>query len=154
MPRQKTKDLKSQYLFRVYLDEENELLHRAIEKFKDKFDSTNDMIKYFALMGADKMLGDNMISQSINFSEIRKYLSEINDKLSKIKGEQKLNFVELQTENLLNQSLINLNNNLLEKITDIDLNNYSSDWKYKPYNSYEVNNLKNQIYKDILDERE
>ena len=71
MARIKTKDLKDRYLFRVYDENESELLHRAITKFKDKFDSLNDAIKYFALVGADKMLGDNNLNQSINFSEIR-----------------------------------------------------------------------------------
>lgn len=36
MAKIKTKDLKDQYLFRVYDENESELLHRAITKFKDK----------------------------------------------------------------------------------------------------------------------
>ena len=56
MARIKTKDLKTQYMIRVYNQDEYELFKRALEKFKDKFDSLNDAIKYFALLGADKML--------------------------------------------------------------------------------------------------
>ena len=74
MTRIKTKDLKNCYLFRVYDEEENKVFERAIKMFADKFDSKSDMVKYFALVGADKLLGDNAINQSINFSEIRKYL--------------------------------------------------------------------------------
>ena len=44
MPRIKTKDLKTQYMIRVYDQKEYELLKRALEKFKDKFDSLNDAI--------------------------------------------------------------------------------------------------------------
>lgn len=89
MARIKTKDLKTQYMIRVYNQDEYEILKRALEKFKDKFDSLNDAMKYFALLGADKMLGDNALNQSINFSEIRKNLQEINDKLTNISANQK-----------------------------------------------------------------
>ena len=44
------------------------------------------MIKHFALVGADKLLGDNVINQSIDFSEIRKYLQSIDEKLANITG--------------------------------------------------------------------
>ena len=74
MARIKTKDLKTQYMIRVYNQDEHEIFKRALEKFKDKFDSLNDAMKYFALLGADKMLGDNVLNQSINYSEIRKSL--------------------------------------------------------------------------------
>ena len=70
MARIKTKDLKTQYMIRVYNQDEYDIFKRALEKFKDKFDSLNDAMKYFALLGADKMLGDNTLNQSINFSEL------------------------------------------------------------------------------------
>ena len=62
MARIKTKDLKDRYLFRVYDENESELLHRAITKFKDKFDSLNDAIKYFALVGA---CGFNVVLEAL-----------------------------------------------------------------------------------------
>ena len=49
MARIKTKDLKTQYMIRVYNQDEYEIFKRALEKFKDKFDSLNDAMKYFAL---------------------------------------------------------------------------------------------------------
>ena len=67
MARIKTKDLKNSYLFRVYDAEENKIFERATKMFVNKFDSKSDMVKYFALVGADKLLGDNEINQSINF---------------------------------------------------------------------------------------
>ena len=39
MARIKTKDLKTQYMIRVYNQDEYELFKRALEKFKYKFDS-------------------------------------------------------------------------------------------------------------------
>ena len=128
MARIKTKDLKDRYLFRVYDENESELLHRAITKFKDKFDSLNDAIKYFALVGADKMLGDNNLNQSINFSEIRKYLQSIDDKLADISGRQKMDFVETNAEIKTNQSLLNLITKLLYKVNQINIGNYTNDW--------------------------
>ena len=71
MARIKTKALKTQYMIRVYDQNEFDLFKKALAKFKDKFDSLNDAMKYFALLGADKMLGDNVLNHSINFSEIR-----------------------------------------------------------------------------------
>ena len=89
MARIKTKDLKNSYLFRVYDEEESKVFERAIKMFANKFDSKSEMIKHFALVGADKLLGDNAINQSINFSEIRKYLQSIDEKLANIIGRQK-----------------------------------------------------------------
>ena len=45
MARIKTKDLETQYMIRVYSQDEYEIFKRALEKFKDKFDSLNDAMK-------------------------------------------------------------------------------------------------------------
>ena len=45
MARIKTRDLKTQYMIRVYSQDEYEIFKRALEKFKDKFDSLNDALK-------------------------------------------------------------------------------------------------------------
>lgn len=127
MIRPKTKDLKESYSFRVYYDDELEVLNKAIDMYRDKFASRNDIIKYIALIVADKLIGDNSLNNSINFSEIRRYMKTIDEKLEDIKGEQKMNFVETNAEIKTNQSLINLNTNILKKTTNIDLNEYTSD---------------------------
>lgn len=150
MARIKTKDLKDQYLFRVYDEDESEVLHRAIAKFKDKFDSLNDAIKYFALIGADKMLGDNTLNQSINFSEIRKYLQSIDDKLADISGRQKMDFVETNTEIKTNQSLLNLTTKLLHKISNINIHNYTNDWKYSPLDEYGLEEEKQNHLRELM----
>lgn len=106
MARIKTKDLTTQYMVRVYDQNEYDLLKRALEKFKDKFESLNDAIKYFALLGADKMLGDNTLNKSINFSEIRKYMQSIDEKLGELQGDQRMNFVDTNAEVKTNQSLL------------------------------------------------
>ena len=125
MARIKTKDLKTQYMIRVYNQDEYEIFKRALERFKDKFDSLNDAMKYFALLGADKMLGDNTLNQSINFSEIRKNLQEINDKLTTISANQKMDFVDTNANVRINQALLNLITKLLNKQNPINLNSYS-----------------------------
>ena len=79
----------------VYYDDELDVLNKAIDMYRVKFASRNDTIKYIALIGADKLIGDNSLNNSINFSEIRRYMKTIDEKLEDIKGEQKLNFVEL-----------------------------------------------------------
>ena len=150
MARPKTKDLKESYAFRVYYDDELEVLNKAINMYRDKFASRNDTIKYIALIGADKLIGDNSLNNSINFSEIRRYMKTIEAKLEDIKGEQKLNFVETNAEIKTNQSLINLNTNILKKTTGINLNNYTQDWKYKPHNQYDVEELRDNFAEDIL----
>lgn len=152
MAKIKTKDLKDQYLFRVYDEDESEVLHRAITKFKDKFDSLNDAIKYFALVGADKMLGDNTLNQSINFSEIRKYLQSIDDKLADISGRQKMDFVETNVEIKTNQSLLNLTTKLLHKISQINIHNYTNDWKYEPLDEYGLEEQKQNHLRELLND--
>lgn len=152
MARIKTKDLKDQYLFRVYDENESELLHRAIAKFKDKFDSLNDAIKYFALVGADKMLGDNNLNQSMNFSEIRKYLQSIDDKLANISGRQKMDFVETNAEIKTNQSLLNLITKLLHKINQINICNYTNDWKYTPLDEYGLEEEKQNHLQELMND--
>lgn len=154
MARIKTKDLKSKYLFRVYDESENEILHRALEKFRDKFDSLNDAIKHFALVGADKMLGDNTLNQSINFSEIRKYLQSIDDKLFEIAGRQKMDFVETNAEVKTNQSLLNLITKFLNKMSNTNIHNYTQDWKYTPLDEYGLEQEKQNHLQRLLNEWE
>lgn len=152
MARIKTKDLKDQYLFRVHDQSESKLLHRAIAKFNDKFDSLNDAIKYFALVGADKMLGDNNLNQNINFSEIRKYMQSIDEKLANISGRQKMDFVETNAEIKTNQSLLNLVTKLLNKINQINLNNYTNDWKYSPIDEYGLEKEKQEHLRELMND--
>ena len=132
MARIKTKDLKTQYMIRVYNQDEFDIFKRALERFKDKFDSLNDAMKYFALLGADKLLGDNALNQSINFSEIRQSLKEINEKLTEIKCNQKMDFVDTNANVRINQALLNLITKLLNKENPINLNSYTQSWKYEP----------------------
>ena len=152
MAKIKTKNLKDQYLFRVYDDDESNLLHRALIKFKDNFVSKSDAIKYFACVGADKMLGDNSLNQSINFSEIRKYIQGIDEKLEDIKNSQKVYFAETNGEILANQSMTNLNTKLLTKSTGINLRSYTPDWKYS-LDDYELEELKTKYKEDLLNDR-
>ena len=153
MAKIKTKNLKDQYLFRVYDDDESELLHRALIKFKDNFNSQNDAIKYFACVGADKMLGDNALNQSINFSEIRKNLQEINDKLTTISANQKMDFVDTNANVRINQALLNLITKLLNKQSPINLNSYSQGWKYEPLDENGIDNERDRILRELIDVR-
>ena len=153
MARIKTKDLKTQYMIRVYNQDEYEIFKRALEKFKDKFDSLNDAMKYFALLGADKMLGDNALNQSINFSEIRKNLQEINDKLTTISANQKMDFVDTNANVRINQALLNLITKLLNKQSPINLNSYSQDWKYDPLDENGIDNERDRILRELIDVR-
>ena len=152
MARIKTKDLKTQYMIRVYNQDEYEIFKRALEKFKDKFDSLNDAMKYFALLGADKMLGDNVINQSINFSEIRKYLQSIDEKLANIMGRQKMDYVQTNAEIKTNQSLLNLITKLLNKISNINIHNYTNNWKYTPLDEYGLDEEKQNHLRELLNE--
>ena len=153
MARIKTKDLKTQYMIRVYNQDEHEIFKRALERFKDKFDSLNDAMKYFALLGADKMLGDNALNQSINFSEIRKSLQEINDKLTTISANQKMDFVDTNANVKINQALLNLITKLLNKQSPINLNSYSQDWKYDPLDENGIDTERDRILKELIDVR-
>ena len=153
MARIKTKDLKTQYMIRVYNQDEYEIFKRALEKFKDKFDSLNDAMKYFALLGADKMLGDNALNQSINFSEIRKYLQEINDKLTTISANQKMDFVDTNANVRINQALLNLITKLLNKQNPINLNAYSQGWKYDPLDENGIEEQRENFLEELLDVR-
>ena len=153
MARIKTKDLKTQYMIRVYNQDEYEIFKRALEKFKDKFDSLNDAMKYFALLGADKMLGDNTLNQSINFSEIRKSLQEINDKLTTISANQKMDFVDTNANVRVNQALLNLITKLLNKQSLINLNSYSQGWKYDPLDKNGIDNERDRILRELIDVR-
>ena len=153
MARIKTKDLKTQYMIRVYNQDEYEIFKRALEKFKDKFDSLNDAMKYFALLGADKMLGDNVLNQSINFSEIRKNLQEINDKLTTISANQKMDFVDTNANVRINQALLNLITKLLNKQSPINLNSYSQGWKYDTLDENGIDTERNRILRELIDVR-
>ena len=153
MARIKTKDLKTQYMIRVYNQDEYEILKRALEKFKDKFDSLNDAMKYFALLGADKMLGDDTLNQSINSSEIRKNLQEINDKLTTISANQKMDFVDTNANVRINQALLNLITKMLNKQSPINLNSYSQGWKYDPLDENGIDNERDRILKELIDVR-
>ena len=152
MARIKTKDLKNSYLFRVYDEEENKVFERAIKIFADKFDSKSDMVKYFALVGADKLLGDNSINQSIKFSEIRKYLKSIDDKLANIMCRQKMNYVQTNAEIKTNQSLLNLTTKILNKISNINIHNYTNDWKYTPLDEYGLDEEKQNHLRELSNE--
>ena len=153
MARIKTKDLKTQYMIRVYNQDEYEIFKRALEKFKDKFDSLNDAMKYFALLGADKMLGDNALNQSINYSEIRKSLQEINDKLITISANQKMDFVDTNANVRINQALLNLITKLLNKQNPINLNAYSQGWKYDPLDENGIEEQRENFLEELLDVR-
>ena len=153
MARIKTKDLKTQYMIRVYDQNEFDLFKRASEKFKDKFDSLNDAIKYFALLGADKMLGDNTLNQSINFNEIRQSLKEINEKLTEIKCNQKMDFVDTNANVRINQALLNLITKLLNKQNPINLNSYTQNWKYEPLDINGIEEQRESILEELLDVR-
>ena len=153
MARIKTKDLKTQYMIRVYNQDEYEIFKRALEKFKDKFDSLNDAMKYFALLGADKMLGDKALNQSINYSEIRKNLQEINDKLTTISANQKMDFVDTNANVRINQALLNLITKLLNKQSPINLNAYSQGWKYDPLDENGIDNERDRILRELIDVR-
>ena len=152
MARIKTKDLKNSYLFRVYDEEENKVFEKAIKIFADKFDSKSDMVKYFALVGVDKMLGDNAINQSINFTEIKKYLQSIDEKLANIVGRQKMDYVQTNAEIKTNQSLLNLITKLLNKISNINIYNYTNDWKYTPLDEYGLEEDKQNHLRELLNE--
>ena len=153
MARIKTKDLKTQYMIRVYNQDEHEIFKRALEKFKDKFDSLNDAMKYFALLGADKMLGDNTLNQSINYSEIRISLQEINDKLTTISANQKMDFVDTNANVRINQALLNLITKLLNKQSPINLNAYSQGWKYDPLDKNGIDTERDRILREVIDVR-
>ena len=152
MARIKTKDLKNSYLFRVYDEEENKVLEKATKMFANKFDSKSDMVKYFALVGVDKMLGDNAINQSINFTEIKKYLQSIDEKLANIVGRQKMDYVQTNAEIKTNQSLLNLITKLLNKISNINIHNYINDWKYTPLDEYGLEEEKQNHLRELLNE--
>ena len=109
-------------------------------------------IKYFALVGADKMLGNNNLNQSINFSEIRKYLQSIDDKLADISGRQKMDFVETNAEIKTNQSLLNLITKLLHKVNQINIGNYTNDWKYSPLDEYGLKEEKQNHLQELMND--
>ena len=111
-------------------------------------------MKYFALLGADKMmLGDNTLNQSINFSEIRKSLKEINDKLTTISANQKVDFVDTNANVRINQALLNLITKLLNKQNPINLNSYSQGWKYDLLDENGIDTERERILRELIDVR-
>ena len=153
MARPKTKELKEKFTFRVYYDDELNKIQKVIDRYRDNFNSLNDTLKFVILVGCDKLIGDNELNQSINFSEIRRYMKSVDERLEKIEGNQKMNFVENQAEIIANQKLINLNTNILTKATEINLRSYTPEWKYTPHDEYELENIKTITKREILNGR-
>ena len=110
-------------------------------------------MKYFALLGADKLLGDNALNQSINFSEIRQSSKEINEKLTEIKCNQKMDFVDTNANVRINQALLNLITKLLNKENPINLNSYTQSWKYEPLDINGIEEQRENILEELLDVR-
>ncbi len=150
MSRLKTKELKEKFTFRVYYDDELNKIQKVIERYRQNFASLNDTLKFVILVGCDKLIGDNELNQSINFSEIRRYMKSVDERLEKIEGNQKINFVENQAEIIANQKLITLNTNILTKATEINLRSYTPEWKYTPNDEYELEEIKDKKAKEIL----
>ena len=152
MPKLTRQDVMQKYTVRVYDKDQADLLNRAMEKFMPMIGNKTDTIRHFALIGADKMLGDSQINNSINFSEIRRYMQGVDEKLDKIEKGQKSYFAENTGEVLTNQAMTNLNTKLLLKSTGINLRSYGSDWKYEP-TDYDLEILRANYKKDLLNGR-
>ena len=93
-----------------------------------------------------------VINQSINFSEIRKYLQSIDEKLANNIGRQKMDYVQTNAEIKTNQSLLNLITKLLNKISNINIHNYTNDWKYTPLDEYGLDEEKQNHLRELLNE--
>ena len=152
MPKITRQDVMQKYTVRVYDKDQADLLNRAMEKFMPMIGNKTDTIRHLALIGAEKMLGDSQINNSINFSEIRRYMQGVDEKLDKIEKGQKSYFAETTGEVLTNQAMTNLNTKLLLKSTGANLRSYSSDWKYEP-TDYDLEILRAQTKKDLLNGR-
>lgn len=152
MPKLTKQELITKFTLRVYNKDEAELIDKALKTYKDSFSSKNDAIKYFACVGADKLLGNKQLDNTINFSEIRRYMQGVDEKLDKIEKGQKSYFAETTGEVLTNQAMTNLNTKLLLKSTGINLRSYSRDWKYEP-NDYDLEQVRMDYKKDFLDGR-
>ena len=152
MPKLTKQDVMQKYTVRVYDKDQADLLNRAMEKFMPMIGNKTDTIRHFALIGAEKMLGDSQINNSINFSEIRRYMQEIDSKLDKIKNSQKAYFVETTSEVLTTQSLTNFNNKLLLKSMGLSHRAFEKDWKYEP-NDYHLEEQRNQYKGDLANGR-
>ena len=105
MPKLTKQDVMQKYTVRVYDKDQADLLNRAMEKFMPMIGNKTDTIRHFALIGAEKMLGDSQINNSINFSEIRRYMQGVDEKLDKIEKGQKSYFEQLCA--LMNRSVKN-----------------------------------------------
>lgn len=152
MPKTTKKELLTKFTLRVYNKDEAELLNKALKAYNERFTSTNDAIKYFACIGADKLLGDNLLDNSINFSEIRRYIKDVDERLSRIETAQKVYFSENTAEVLTNQAMTNFNTKLLLRSADKKYHNFTKDWKYEP-NDYELEQVRNALKKDMLSGR-
>ena len=152
MPKITKQDVMQKYTVRVYDRDQAEILDRALVKFMPMIGNKTDTIRHFALLGAEKMLGDSQINNSINFSEIRRYMQEIDTKLDKIKNTQKAYFVETTSEVLTNQSMTNFNNKLLLKSMGLSRSDFGKDWKYEP-NDYDLEEKRNQYKGDLANGR-
>ena len=152
MPKITRQDVMQKYTVRVYDRDQADLLNRAMEKFMPMIGNKTDTIRHFALIGAEKMLGDSQINNSINFSEIRRYMQEIDTKLDKIKNSQKAYFVETTSEVLTNQSMTNFNNKLLLKSMGLTHRAFEKDWKYE-LNDNHLEEQRNQYKGDLANGR-
>lgn len=149
MPKLTRQDVMQKYTVRVYDKDQADLLNRAMEKFMPMIGNKTDTIRHFALIGADKMLGDNQINNSINFSEIRRYMQGVDEKLDKIEKGQKSYFAETTGEVLTNQAISNFNTKLLLKSLGLTHRAFSKDWKYE-FNDNHLEEIRAQNKWDLL----
>ena len=152
MPKLTKQDVMQKYTVRVYDKDQADLLNRAMEKFMPMIGNKTDTIRHFALIGAEKMLGDSQINNSINFSEIRRYMQGVDEKLEKIEKGQKSYFAETTGEVLTNQAISNFNTKLLLKSLGLTHRAFSKDWKYE-FNDNHLEEIRSQHKWDLLNGR-
>lgn len=152
MPKLTRQEAMQKYTVRVYDKDQVDILNRAVEKFMPMIGNKSDTIRHFALIGAEKMLGDYQINNNINFSEIRKYMQSVDEKLDKIEKGQKSYFAETTGEVLTNQAMTNLNTKLLLKSSGLNLSNYTKEWKYDN-TDFDLENLRAETKRDLLNGR-
>ena len=80
-------------------------------------------------------------------------MQEINDKLTTISANQKMDFVDTNANVRINQALLNLITKLLNKQSPINLNAYSQGWKYDPLDENGIDNERDRILKELMDVR-
>lgn len=152
MPKLTRQEVMQKYTVRVYDKDQVDILNRAVEKFMPMIGNKSDTIRHFAIIGAEKMLGDYQINNNINFSEIRKYMQSVDEKLDKIEKGQKSYFAETTGEVLTNQAMTNLNTKLLLKSSGLNLSNYTKEWKYDN-TDFDLENLRTETKRDLLNGR-